>query len=236
MITIANPITIVIAVAVATSRPLQKGYSSTGPVISHSLIPLLPPPNNPAYPNADNRRVGISGNYMAATTGGSIAFIAHNPDAEINWFGIVTGAQFSLSSDPSATPTPRPVVQSPSPSPIPIKDNSNGQNGGVDAAGAVFGTMAALGGVAAAIVFFMPQTVAAGYIRSAASATASGVKSLASAASKAVSNARGGSASSAAMGGAYSATAAEGAGGPGSYGGYNSGGGYGSEKSGLLAK
>lgn len=63
------------------------GYTR-GAAFSHNLVPLLPPPNNPAYPGATNANAGISGNYMAASRGGSIAFV---------------GAHSTQSRPPSAT-------------------------------------------------------------------------------------------------------------------------------------
>lgn len=158
------------------------GYTSTGPVLSHSLIPLLPPPGNPTFPSATNRNVGISGNYMAASPGGSIAFIAHNPDAQMNWFGVVTGSypctlrhghhalphsrtpllaswragvMYSLPTDPSPTPAARPAYATPSPR----ASASPGPAAAVvaaDATGAVLGSLGGIAAVMGAIVIFLP--------------------------------------------------------------------------------
>ena len=51
------------------------GFTATGPVLTHDIIKPLPAPVDPDF---DNSNVGVSGNYLAASSGGSVAFIAHN--------------------------------------------------------------------------------------------------------------------------------------------------------------
>jgi hypothetical protein len=156
-----------------------QGYTRTGPFYSHNLIPLLPPPNNPAYPGVTNVNVGISGNYMAASRGGSIGFIMHNEDAETNFFGVVAGAMFRLPTDVS--PSPSPSVGPPSP-------NNGGSNSAVNSgvtpavsiAGAAFGGVAALLAALVAIVFLAPSSSAAEAVRYVASSILGGARSAAS--------------------------------------------------------
>ena len=154
-----------------------QGYTRTGPFYSHNLIPLLPPPNNPAYPGTNNANVGISGNYMSASRGGSIGFIMHNEDAETNFFGVVAGAMFRLPTDIS--PTPSPSVGPPSP--------NNGQSAinsvtppAVNIAGVAFGGVAAFLAVLVAIVFLAPTSRAADAVRYVASGILGGASAAAS--------------------------------------------------------
>ena len=51
------------------------GFTATGPVLTHDIVKPLPAPVDPDF---DNSNVGVSGNYLAASSGGSVAFIAHN--------------------------------------------------------------------------------------------------------------------------------------------------------------
>jgi len=161
-----------------------QGYTRTGPFYSHNLIPLLPQPNNPAYPGVSNANVGISGNYLAASRGGSVGFIMHNEDAETNFFGVVAGAMFRLPTDVS--PTPSPSTGPPS--------NGGGGNGGggansavgpgaspaVSIAGAAFGGVAALLAALVAIVFLAPTSSAAEAVRYVAGGILGGARSAAS--------------------------------------------------------
>ena len=155
-----------------------QGYTRTGPFYSHNLIPLLPPPNNPAYPGTSNANVGISGNYMSASRGGSIGFIMHNEDAEVNFFGVVAGAMFRLPTDVS--PTPSPSVGPPSP-------NNGGQSAinsstppEVSVVGVAFGGVAALLAALVAIVFLAPTSRAADAVRYVASGILGGASAAAS--------------------------------------------------------
>ena len=63
------------------------GFKATGPILAHDLIGPTPV----AVDGGDNSRLGVAGNYLAASSGGSIASILYNGRAQEYWFAIVTG-------------------------------------------------------------------------------------------------------------------------------------------------
>ncbi len=165
-----------------------KGYSNTGPVFSHDLTSILPLPNNPSYPGVTNLRTGISGNYMAASRGGSVGFIMHNEDAETNWFGVVAGAMFPLPTD--VTPSPSPRAYYPSISAAPAAAAPAPYTAAVDTTAAVFGSLGGIVLACGAIVLFFPRSgfmlgakliIPADIIKDTAGSVLGGVKSMAGA-------------------------------------------------------
>ena len=164
----------------------KPGAFKDGPLLAHACSSLLPTPSH----QFGNYFAGISGNYLAASSGGSVAFIMHNgtfTDNQEYFFGVVTGAMYPLPTDVTPTRTPSPT-RAPGSSPLPTQksdpsDNFASYEQKVDVAAAVFGTLGGLVVVAAVIVFFLPTAgfmlgqnliVPADYIRSAAGAVWSG--------------------------------------------------------------
>jgi hypothetical protein len=151
-------------------------YSANGPLLIHDLSTPLPPP---VAPGTTNDNLGIAGNYLAASSGGTVAMILYNTDAQEYWFAMVAGAMYSLPTDP--TPSPTQFAQpSASPSPSAFTPTEKKE---IDAAAAVFGTLAGIGVLAAGIVYFAPTAgftiggshiVPADSIKSAAAATWNG--------------------------------------------------------------
>ena len=102
----------------------------------------------------------------------------HNEDAEVNFFGVVSGAMFRLPTDVS--PTPSPSVGPPSP-------NNGGQSAinsstppEVSVVGVAFGGVAALLAALVAIVFLAPTSRAADAVRYVASGILGGASAAAS--------------------------------------------------------
>jgi hypothetical protein len=197
----------------------KPGAFKDGPVLAHAVTSLLPTPDH----RFGNYFAGISGNYMAASSGGSIAFIMHNgtfTDNQEYFFGVVTGAMYPLPTDvtPSRTPSPtRAPGSSAAPSPLPDAAAAEARKE-VNAAAAVFGTLGGLAVVAAAIVFFLPAAgfmlggtfvVPADYIRAGAGAAWRGLgavgRGVGGAVSGAYAGAVSGGASAASLKPAYAA-------------------------------
>ena len=183
----------------------RAGLLSRGPYIVHTLSSLLPS----SSPLRNNLLAGVSGNYMGASSGGSIAMVMHNGTNSANqeyWFAVVTGAMFPLPTDviPSASPSSAPLY--PSPVPNPDSGSGNAKSSGVNIPAAVFGTLGGLAVAAGAIVLFLPTAgfmlgskliVPADLIKSGASATWRGASWAGRGVAGAVSGAMGGGGASA---------------------------------------
>ena len=167
------------------------GFKSTGPILVHDLKTPLPIAiDGNEY---DNYFVGVSGNFMAANSGGSIAMILHNGRAQEYWFGIVSGVMYQLPTDVTPSPSPRPAYQSASATPSPIPQFfSDTEKKDAKIAGAVLGTLGGLAAVAGAIVYFAPTAAVLGVvpaelIKSGAGAVYGGVTAAGSATYRSIS-------------------------------------------------